>query len=42
MGDFNLVPKERVELSWDYSRAILSRVRLPFRHSGKLNLNILP
>lgn len=29
------MPKERLELSWGHPRAILSRVRLPFRHFGK-------
>ena len=28
------MPKERLELSWGHPRAILSRVRLPFRHFG--------
>ncbi len=29
-----IMPKERLELSWGHPRAILSRVRLPFRHFG--------
>jgi hypothetical protein len=29
------MPKERLELSWGHPRAILSRVRLPFRHFGR-------
>jgi chromosome partitioning protein len=28
------VPKERIELSWDYSHTILSRACLPFHHFG--------
>ena len=30
------MPEERVELSWGCPRRILSPLRLPFRHSGRL------